>query len=106
MTIGLLILLAGSVCILMRVLPILFMRRLQLSPQVLNAFHYLPIIIFTAMIATDIFFWQGNFSLNILTNIKLLPSVLAAWMAYKTGDITKTVLAGLALITIMYVVFV
>lgn len=100
----LLIIVAGLVCSLMRILPAVLMRRVVFPYKIARLFQYVPIVLFSAFIATDIFFWEGAFTLNPLTNIKLLPTLIAAIVAYYTKDLSKTVIVGVISITILYVV--
>lgn len=93
----------GLLCTAMRVVPALVMRNSKISPMVYKTMAYLPVIIFTAMIFTDIFFWESHF--NLLENIKLIPALVSLFVAYRFKDIIKTIIAGVGTIAILYIIF-
>ena len=94
----------GLLCTAMRVVPALVMRNSKISPMVYKTMAYLPVIIFTAMIFTDTFFWGSHFNLNLLENIKLIPALVSLFVAYRFKDIIKTIIAGVGTIAILYII--
>ena len=94
----------GLLCTAMRVVPALVKRNSKISPMVYKTMAYLPVIIFTAMIFTDIFFWESHFNLNLLENIKLIPALVSLFVAYRFKDIIKTIIAGVGTIAILYII--
>lgn len=95
----------GLLCTAIRVIPGLVMRNSKISPMVYKTMAYLPVIIFTAMIFTDIFFWESQFNINLFENIKLIPSLVSLFVAYRYKDIIKTIIAGVGAIAILYFLF-
>ncbi|AMB96868.1 AzlD domain-containing protein [Aerococcus urinaeequi] len=95
----------GFLCIAVRVLPALVMRNSKISPMVYKTMAYLPVTIFTAMIFTDIFFWESHFNLNLFENIKLIPALVSIFVAYRFKDIIKTIIAGVGTIALLYFLF-
>ncbi|RPA63674.1 AzlD domain-containing protein [Aerococcus agrisoli] len=100
------IIILGLTCTALRVVPGLVMRNANISPIVYKTMSFLPVIIFTAMICTDVFFWDGQFNLNVLENIKLIPTVISIIVAYYLRDIIKTIVAGVGAMAIMYMIFI
>lgn len=96
------ILILGVASIAMRVIPGLVMRNVKLSPQVYRSMSFVPLTIFTAMVASDIFYWKSAFSLDPLLNIKIIPSILAAITAYYTKDIIKTIIVGVLSLSLLF----
>ena len=84
-----------------RYLPILLFKDVELPLWFQKWMGYLPISIFAALIATDIFFWEENLNLNILENAKLLPSVVTIFIAYKTKSMIYSIVAGVLSIAIL-----
>ncbi|KAA9302094.1 MULTISPECIES: AzlD domain-containing protein [Aerococcus] len=104
MSLNALILIIGGLSVLMRVLPGVLMRKADLPLALRLAMPYVPITLFTAMIACDIFFWEDGFNLNPLVNLKLIASLVAIIVAYWTKDLIKTVLAGVLAISLLYLI--
>ncbi|AMB94634.1 AzlD domain-containing protein [Aerococcus sanguinicola] len=105
MSLTLLILIIGGLSVLMRVIPGVLTRKADLPLSIRLAMPYVPITLFTAMITCDIFFWEEDFSLNPLVNLKLIASLVAIIVAYMTKDLIKTVLAGVLTISLLYFIF-
>ncbi|MEY8371224.1 AzlD domain-containing protein [Aerococcaceae bacterium 50-4] len=95
----------GLLCIAVRVVPGLVMRNSKISPLVYKTMAFLPVIIFTAMIFTDIFFWENQLNVNLFENIKLIPALVSLFVAYRFKDIIKTIIAGVGTIAILYFLF-
>lgn len=95
----------GLLCIAVRVVPGLVMRNSKISPLVYKTMAFLPVIIFTAMIFTDIFFWENQLNINLFENIKLIPALVSLFVAYRFKDIIKTIIAGVGTIAILYFLF-
>ncbi|OJF93080.1 AzlD domain-containing protein [Alkalibacterium sp. 20] len=85
-----------------RFLPILLLSRKEISPSFSRWMSYIPVSIFASLVASDIFFWEGSFSLQPLTNIKLIPSVLVLIVAYKTKSLLWSMLAGVLSMTLFW----
>ncbi|OYQ66924.1 AzlD domain-containing protein [Aerococcus sp. 1KP-2016] len=99
------IIILGLTCTALRVIPGLVMRNANISPLVYRTMSFLPVIIFTAMICTDVFFWDGQFNLKLLENLKLIPALISIVVAYYFKDIIKTIIAGVGSMALMYMFF-
>lgn len=102
MTLNSFIIIIGIGSIAMRVIPGLLMRNITMPTKVYQAMAFVPITIFTAMIASDIFYWDNHLQLNPLLNIKLLATLPAIMTAYYTKDIIKTIMVGIGTLTLLY----
>lgn len=85
---------AALVTYLPRLIPILAFKNAQLPEWFQKWMTYLPISIFASLIATDIFFWEDQLTFNLVTNVKLLPSIITVLVAYKTKSMIYAILAG------------
>ncbi|MFO8069879.1 MAG: AzlD domain-containing protein [Alkalibacterium sp.] len=100
--IGLLILGMAIVTYIPRFLPILLLSKKEISPSFSRWMSYIPVSIFASLIASDIFFWEGSFSLQPLSNIKLIPSVLVLIVAYKTKSLLWSMITGVLAMTLFW----
>ncbi|MGP6146066.1 AzlD domain-containing protein [Jeotgalibaca sp. A122] len=98
-----LIIILGSAIVtyLPRFIPILAFKDAQLPTWFQKWMGYLPISIFAALIATDVFFWEDSLNLNFLANVKLIPSLITIFVAYKTKSMIYSILAGVLSIAIL-----
>lgn len=85
-----------------RLLPMLLLSKKEISPSFSRWMTYIPVSIFAALVASDIFFWSGSFNVNPVINIKLIPSVLVFIIAYKTKSLLWSMLIGLGGITLLW----
>lgn len=96
----LLILLSSFVTYVPRLLPILVLKNATLPEWFQRWMAYLPIAIFASLLATDIFYWEDQLSFDIGSNLKLIPSILTLFVAYKTKNMIYSILAGVGAITL------
>lgn len=97
------IIIAGSICIAMRTLPALILRRVKIPAALYLFMHYIPITIFSAMIALEVFFWNNHLSFDPLYNVKLIAAFVSALIALKTKNIILTVIVGVFVMLLCYV---
>ncbi|AMB99817.1 hypothetical protein AWM75_07495 [Aerococcus urinaehominis] len=97
-----LIIILGSLTSLMRIVPALMVNRGPLNPSLRQFMAYIPLTIFTCLVATDLFFWQGDLALNPLVNLKLIPGLVAGLVAYYRKDIMATMVAGTLAFAVCY----
>lgn len=97
----LLILGMAIVTYLPRVLPLLVLSNRSIPAKVSKWMSFIPVSIFAALIFSDIFFWQSQFNVNPLVNIKLLPSILVLLVAYKTKNLLWSMIVGILAIALM-----
>ncbi|MGB7474428.1 AzlD domain-containing protein [Trichococcus sp.] len=91
----------GLVTFLPRWLPIVALKNARIPIWFQKWMSFLPVSIFAALIASDIFFWEGTVSLNVLENAKLLPSLVTALVAYYSKNMILSVIVGIAGISLM-----
>lgn len=101
----LLILLAATVTYIPRFLPILALKKAELPLWFQKWMGYLPVSIFASLIASDIFFWENDLHFSLLTNVKLLPSIITVVIALKTKNMIYSIVAGVTAISLMVWLF-
>lgn len=97
----LIILGSALVTYLPRYIPILLFKDAELPLWFQKWMGYLPISIFAALIATDIFFWGDRLEVNPIVNAKLLPSLITVFIAYKTKSMIYSIVGGVLAITLL-----
>lgn len=85
-----------------RFLPVIALTKREISPALGRWMSYIPVTIFAALVASDIFFWEEKFSLNPLENIKLIPSVVVFFIAYKSKSMLWSMVCGITGITLLW----
>lgn len=85
-----------------RFFPVLFFAKRKISPALSRWMTYIPVSVFAALVASDIFFWEESFQLHPLQNIKLLPSLVVFIIAYKTKSLLWSMVVGILGITILW----
>lgn len=88
-----------------RTFPVFILKNREISPPVQRFLNYIPVAIFTALISADIFFWEGSFSLDWLTNIKLIPSIIVLFVSFEFRNLFVSMLVGVTSIAILSVLF-
>ncbi len=88
-----------------RTFPIFILKDREISPAVQRFLNYIPVAIFTALVSADIFFWEGSFSLDLLTNIKLIPSIIVLFVSFKFRNLFVSMLVGVISIAVLSVLF-
>lgn len=85
-----------------RFLPILLLSKKEISPSFSRWMSFIPVSIFAALVASDVFFWEGSFQLHPIQNIKLLPSVLVLFVAYRTKSLLWSMITGVLSMTLLW----
>lgn len=98
-----LIIAMAIVTFLPRFIPLVFFSKREISPAFSRWMTYIPVSIFAALVASDIFFWNESFNLNPLLNIKLIPSIVVLFVAYKTKSLLWSMIIGIIGITLFWV---
>ncbi|HAJ69997.1 MAG: AzlD domain-containing protein [Alkalibacterium sp.] len=103
MTSQALILIIGMsiVTFLPRFLPILFLSKKEISPSLSRWMSYIPVSVFAALVASDVFFVDGAFAMQPLQNVKLLPSIFVIIVALKTKSLLWSMITGIISITLL-----
>lgn len=84
-----------------RILPLYLLKDRDFSPELIRWMSYIPVTIFSALVFTDIFFWEDQFIVNPLENLKLIPSILVAFIAAKIDNLFLSMIVGLVAIALM-----
>ncbi len=84
-----------------RVLPMLVLNNRSIPEKVSKWMSFIPVSIFAALICSDIFFWKSQFNIDPVSNIKLIPSVIVFFVAYKTKNLLWSMVLGISAITLM-----
>lgn len=87
-----------------KVLPLLLAKGRDLSPDVKRWMAYIPAAIFAALVAADIFFYDG-LNLHPLENVKLLPSFLVLIVSVIFKNLFVSMLVGVGAISLMIFFF-
>lgn len=85
-----------------RFFPLLLLSKKEISPSLSRWMSFIPVSIFAALVASDIFFWEGAFTINPIVNIKLIPSVVVMLIALKTRSLLWSMIVGISSITLMW----
>lgn len=88
-----------------RTFPVFLLKDREISLAVQRFLNYIPVAIFTALVSADIFFWEGSFSLDLLTNIKLIPSIIVLFVSFKFRNLFVSMLVGVISIAVLSVLF-
>lgn len=87
-----------------RFIPLLLFSKLEVSPAIRRWLTFVPVSVFAALIASDIFFWQGEFSLNPVLNLSLFPSALVLLTALKTRSLLWSMTVGVTVMALLSVI--
>lgn len=84
-----------------RIVPMLFFKNKEMPPLLTKWLSFIPVAIFSALVFSDVVFWKDSFDLNPIINIKLFPSIIVFFAAYKTKNIFISMLIGILAISLM-----
>ena len=84
-----------------RMLPMLLLNNREIPEKIVRWMSFIPVSIFAALIFSDIFFWENQFSINPLENLKLIPAIVVFFIAYKTKNIMWSSVFGVVGISLM-----
>lgn len=88
-----------------RVLPMLILSNRSVPDKISKWMSFIPVSIFAALIFSDIFFWENQFNVDPINNVKLIPSVIVFFVAYKTKNLLLSMVLGISAITLMVYIF-
>ncbi|MGB4609082.1 MAG: AzlD domain-containing protein [Saccharofermentanales bacterium] len=88
-----------------RVIPMLFFKNKEIPPKVTQWLSFIPVTIFSALVFSDLVFWENNLSFNPLVNLKMIPSLIVFFIAYKTKNIFISMIIGIVAISLMLLFF-
>lgn len=84
-----------------RILPLYILKDRDFSPELIRWMSYIPVTIFSALVFSDIFFWEDQFMINPLENLKLVPSIIVAFVAAKMDNLFVSMTVGVIAIGLM-----
>lgn len=94
----------AGVTFLPRFLPLLLLSKKEISPSLSRWMSFIPVSIFAALVASDVFFWEGQLTINPAHNIKLLPSLVVVLIALKTKSLLWSMTVGVGSITVLWLI--
>jgi branched-subunit amino acid transport protein len=90
----------GLVTYLIRLAPMWLYNRLKIPLWVHQALRYVPTAVLTAIIFTEVLIPNGSLDLS-LHNGRLLAALLAAIVAWRTGNVLITIAIGMLALWIL-----
>lgn len=87
-----------------RFLPLLLLSKKEISPSLSRWMSFIPVSIFAALVASDVFFWEGQLTINPAHNIKLLPSLVVVLIALKTKSLLWSMTVGVGSIAVLWLI--
>lgn len=78
-----------------RYLPFVFLTKKELSNEFKEWMNFVPVTVFAALVASDIFFVDNRLSLNILNNQLLIPSVIVLIASLKYKSMVISIIVGI-----------
>jgi branched-subunit amino acid transport protein len=97
MNLWLLIIVAGILTYLIRVVFILLYGKMKIPEQVQQGLRYIPAAVFAGIVFPEIF--TSNQALNIsLENGRMIAGLAACLVAWKTKNVILTVVVGMAIL--------
>lgn len=85
-----------------RFLPMLLLSKKEISPSFSKWMSYIPVSIFASLVASDIFFWETDFNIDPLANLKLIPTFLVLIVAVKTKSLLWSMITGITSMTVLW----
>lgn len=84
-----------------RVIPLLLLKGREIPPKFQTWMSFIPVAIFTSLIFSDIFFYDGGFNLDLIHNVKLIPSIIVFFVAFKSKNLFISMLTGVVAMALM-----
>lgn len=100
MTGWLAIIAAGLLTYAMRLSSIMLSGRINLPESLQNSLRFVPPAVFTAIFLPELFWINGDFNLS-LGNGRLLAGILAIVVAWRTKNVTITIVVGMVALWIL-----
>ena len=88
-----------------RALPIILFANQDISPNVKKWLTYIPGSVFAALVFSDVFFWENHLSVSLLTNKKIIPSIIVLLVALKTKSLMWSIIVGVLSLAAMLYLF-
>ena len=84
-----------------RFIPMLVLSNRQIPKKLAKWMSFIPVSIFAALVFSDVFFWNSKVNIHPLENVKLLPTLLVFYIAYKTQSLLWSMIFGIIGISFM-----
>lgn len=84
-----------------RFVPMLVLSNRQIPKKLAKWMSFIPVSIFAALVFSDVFFWNSEVNVNPVENVKLLPTLLVFYIAYKTQSLLWSMVFGIIGISFM-----
>lgn len=84
-----------------RFLPLLVLSNREVPKKLAKWMAFIPVAIFSALVFSDIFFWNSKLNVNPVENVKLIPSIFVFYIAYKTQNLLLSMIIGILGISLM-----
>lgn len=84
-----------------RFVPMLVLSNRKVPEKLVKWMSFIPVSIFSALVFSDVFFWNSEVNVHLLENVKLLPTLLVFYIAYKTQNLLWSMAFGILGISVM-----
>ncbi|WP_150275929.1 AzlD domain-containing protein [Paenibacillus tepidiphilus] len=95
---------AALVTFIPRVLPLMLLSRISIPEWGMRWLSHVPIAVMAALVAQELLLEDGRFA-RLTTNVELIAALPAFWVAVKTRSLLGTVLAGMAALLLLRLIF-
>ena len=86
-------------------LPMVWLKNKNLSPKFKAWMNFIPVTIFAALVASDVFFVEDQVSFHLLENPLLIPSLIVLLVSVKTKNLIYAILTGVGSLFLFQVLF-
>ena len=100
MNVWLTIILAGLITYGIRLSFIVLQDRIRMPDLIQRALRFVPPAVFTAVFLPELFLTDGDLNLS-LGNMRLLSGILAILVAWRTKNVTLTIVVGMLALWIL-----
>lgn len=97
------IIIGGAVVtILPRILPIMFISKINLSDNISKFLNFIPIAILSTLVVSQLFIDNNKVSINTYETIAVIPTVI---IAIKKNNLLLTVIVGVISLALLRIIF-
>lgn len=87
-----------------RVVPLMLLSRITIPEWGMRWLSYVPIAVMAALVAQELFVTDGRFA-ALSTNVELIASLPAFWVAIKFRSLLGTVITGIISLMLLRLLF-
>lgn len=88
-----------------RFIPLLVLSNREVPKKFAKWMSFIPVAIFSALVFSDVFFWNNELNVNPIENVKLLPTLFVFFVAYKTQSLLWSMVFGILGISLLLFLF-